>query len=193
MANIGSVNFGGLASGLDTNKIIEDLVKVDSKPLDRLKNQQTDLTRKKDSYNSMKSSLLELKNKVTDLRNASAFNSFSASSSHEEALTANAVSSAREGNYTVKILSLAQAKTLSGNSYAASDTPLGLSGEIMINGRGLRIRSADTLLEISNGINSLDNGVQASILKVSDGDHRLVISASSQGAKGFLVSNAGSG
>jgi flagellar hook-associated protein 2 len=193
MASIGSINFGGLASGLDTDQIIESLVKVDSKPLERLKAQKTSITEKKDIFASMNSSLLELKSTVSDLKSISAFNSFSASSSKEEALTVNVLSSAREGNYSIKIHSLAQAKTLSGNSYSASDTPLGFSGEIMINGKGLRIRSADTLLDISSSINSLKSGVQASILKVSENDSRLVLSASSQGSKGFIISNAGSG
>lgn len=192
MASVGSTNFSGLASGLNTQEIIENLVKVDSQPLTRLQNQQTDLSKKKDTYASMNSSLLELKSRVSDLRTSSAFGAFSASSSEEEALTIKALSSANEGNYSVKILSLAEAKSLSGDSFAASDQALGLSGEIMINGRGLRIRSANTLTDIANSINSLDNGVSATVLKVSDSDSRLILTATAQGSEGFTLANAGS-
>ena len=40
MAGIGSVNFGGLYSGLDTKQLIEDLMSVESKPLQRLENKK---------------------------------------------------------------------------------------------------------------------------------------------------------
>jgi flagellar hook-associated protein 2 len=188
----GSINFGGLASGLDTNTIIEQLMTVESQPLKRLTDNQTDLTKKKDAYTSMNTDLLALKTSVSDLRNSSAFGVFSASSSDEEALTLSALPSAKEGTYRIKILSLAQAKALSGGSYSATDTPLNLSGEILVNGKGFRVRVSDTLQDIANGIASLDNGVNATILKVSDNDNRIILSAESQGKEGFLLSNAGS-
>jgi flagellar hook-associated protein 2 len=190
-SSTGSVNFSGLASGLDTTKIIEQLMEVESKPLKRLEDRQTDLTNKKDAYTSIKSDLLSLKTSVSDLRNSSAFSVFSASSSDEEALTLSALPSAREGNYRIKIRSLAQAKALSGNSYTASDTPIGLSGELLLNGKGFRVRVSDTLQDIANGINGLTNGINATILKVADNDNRLILSASSQGKQGFLIANAG--
>jgi len=68
MAGLGSINFGGLASGLDTNQIIDDLVKVDSQPLARLQSKQTELTKKSDTYTSMKNSLVELQNKASESR-----------------------------------------------------------------------------------------------------------------------------
>jgi len=191
MAGIGSVNFGGLISGLDTNQLVDDLVKVDSRPLKRLEERKTDLTKKRDTFTSMKSNLLELKTKAFELKTASSFGAFSASSSDEEALNVNASTSANEGNFSIKILSLAQAETLSGNSYEAVDTDLGYSGEIVLNGRSLRIRTTDSLQDIRNGINSLDAGVTASILKVSDTDYRLIITADTKGVEGFTISNAG--
>ncbi len=192
MASTGSINFSGLSSGLDTSQIIEDLMAIESKPLTALETRQTDLTKKKDAFTSMKTDLLAVKTAVSDLRNSSAFGVYSASSSDEEALTLSASSSAKEGTYRIKINSLAQAEALSGNSYAQTNTPLGITGEILINGKSFRIRSSNTLQDISNGINSLDNGVNATILKVSGSDNRLVLSASSQGVDGFSVANAGS-
>jgi flagellar hook-associated protein 2 len=190
-SSVGTFNFAGLATGLDTSAIIDQLMAVDSKPLTRLESNQTDLTNKKDAYTTMKSDLVTLQNSVSDLKTSAAFSVFSASSSDEEALTLTALSSAREGNYRVTIRSLAQAKALSGNSFEAVDTPLGNDGEILVNGKALKVRSSDTLQDIANGVNGLKNGVDATVLKVSDGDNRLILSAESQGKKGFLISNAG--
>jgi len=192
MASVGSINFGGLVSGLDTNKIIEDLMKVESRPLERLEGQKTDLNEKLDTFTSMKSSLTDLKTKVSELKSSTSFGVFSASSSDEEALTLNASTSANEGTYKVKILSLAQAETLSSNSYDDSTDKLNISGEIIVNGKSLTIKSSNSLADIRNGINGLDANVSASILKVSDGDNRLIISSDTQGEEGFFIANAGS-
>lgn len=192
MAATGSVNFGGVISGLDTNKLIEDLIKVDSQPLTRLETQKTDLTEKRDTYTTMKTNLLDLQTKAEQLKTASSFGSFSASSSDEEALTVKASSSANEGNYTVKILALAQAETLSGDSYSKSDTDLGLSGELLINNKSLKIKTTDSLTDIKNAINSLNAGVTASILKVTDTDNRLIITSNTRGTDGFRIANIGS-
>ncbi len=144
MASTGSINFSGLSSGLDTSQIIEDLMAIESKPLTALETRQTDLTKKKDAFTSMKTDLLAVKTAVSDLRNSSAFGVYSASSSDEEALTLSASSSAKEGTYRIKINSLAQAEALSGNSYAQTNTPLGITGKYSStanrSGSGHRIR-----------------------------------------------------
>lgn len=191
MAGIGSINFSGLASGLDTDKIIEQLVQVDSQPLVRLQSQKDDATKKRDIYTTLKSDLLNFKTAVSELRSQTSFNQFSASSSNEEALTVSASASAGEGTHTLRVLSLAQAMTLSGGSLAAKDSALGLSGSTLINNSIFTIDENDTLSDISAGINSLNAGVQASVLTVKTGDNRLLLTAGKQGAAGFTFANIG--
>ena len=129
MPGIGNVNFNGLASGLDTKQIIEDLVNVDSQPLKRLERQKTALNTKSDVFSAMKTNLFELKDKAYEVKNSSTLGVLSASSSDEEALSVNVSSNAVAGNYSLSILSLAQSKTLSGNSYENTGTDLGFSGD----------------------------------------------------------------
>ncbi len=191
MPSIGSINFDGLASGLDTKKIIDDLVKVDSVPLNRLEKQKENLRAKSDVYDTIKSNLLELKDKAYEVKNSSTLEAFSASSSDEEALSLNVSTNAVPGNYSLKILELAQAKTISGNSFQNTDTDIGLSGNILINNDSVRIRTTDSLTDIRNAINALDNGVTANILKISESDYRLIISSDQQGSEGFVIANAG--
>jgi len=192
MASIGSISFDGLTSGIDTKSIIEDLLKVDSKPLRRLEGRQSNLNEISSTFNTMKTNLLELKDKAFELKDTSTLNVYSASSSDEEALSLNVSTSAVAGNYSIKILSLAQAETLSGDSFEETGTDLGLSGEILINGKNFKVRTSDSLIDIRNAINSLDIGVKASILKVSDSDNRLIISSEQRGTEGFHIANVGS-
>ncbi len=191
MASIEGVSFNGLASGLDTKKIIEDLMTVDSIPLRRLESKKTEINTKSETFNTMKTNLVELQDKAFQLKSASTLGEASASSSDEEALTLKVSASAVTGNYSIKILSLAQAMSLSSNSYEETDTDLGLSGEILINGKNFKVRTTDSLIDIRNAINTLDVDVTASILKVSDNDNRLIVSSSKQGQKGFNIANAG--
>jgi flagellar hook-associated protein 2 len=191
MAGIGSINFDGLASGLDTKKIIEDLIKVDSQPLSRLGRQKEDLHEKTDVYNTIKSNLLELKEKAYEVKNTSTLEVLSASSSDEEALSINVSSGAIAGNYSLKVLTLAQAKTLSGNTFEATNTDLGFSGDILLNNKSFSVGTTDSLIDIRNGINALDTGVSANILKIAESDYRLIVSSSQQGSEGFFIANAG--
>ncbi|MFC1551064.1 flagellar filament capping protein FliD [Candidatus Latescibacterota bacterium] len=191
MPGIGSINFDGLASGLDTKKIIEDLIKVDSQPLNRLDRQKEDLKSKSDVYNTIKSNLLELKEKAYEVKNTSTLEVLSASSSDEEALSINVSPNAIAGNYSLKVLTLAKAKTLSGNSFEATDTDLGFSGDILINNKSFTVRTTDSLIDIRNAINALDSGATANILKIAESDYRLIVSSQQQGSDGFFIANAG--
>ena len=191
MASTSSVNFSGLSSGLDTKQLIEDLMSVDSRPLNNLEQQKGKLQGKLDTYTSMRTNLLEIKNKVYELKNDTSFGKFSASSSDEEALTVSASSSASEGTYSVRVNSLAQAETLSSNSYSNTSSALKLSGEIIINNTAVKVRSSDSLTDIKNTINNLDLGATAAVLKVASNDYRLILTADDSGEKGIIISNIG--
>lgn len=190
-SNAGAISFSGLASGIDTSQIVEQLISVDSARLKKLQKQETEITTQKDTYTTIQTDLNTLKTAVEDLKDASSYNVFSATSSDTDALTVSATTSAREGNYSVKIISLAQAEALSSNSYASTDTSLGVSGEILINDKTLTIRATDTLSDIKSAINSLDQDVRATTLTVADSDNRLILTASSQGEDGFRIANVG--
>ena len=67
MAYLGSISFGGLASGLDTQKIVEDLIKVDSRPLIRFESRQTDMTKQRDTYESMKTTQVYIAERIKEI------------------------------------------------------------------------------------------------------------------------------
>ncbi|MDA0746912.1 MAG: flagellar filament capping protein FliD, partial [bacterium] len=124
------------------------------------------------------------------LSKASAFNVFSVSSNDEAVVKASVNGTPASGSFSVEVLSLARAQTRSSGSFASSTDALGFSGDLAINGKAVAVSSSDSLLDLRDAINNASAGVQAQILQVSDTDHRLLLSSSTSGAKGFSLLDA---
>ena len=64
--NVGSINFGGLASGLDTEAIIEAIMAVERRPVRRLEDRQSSLNSRKAALDEMRSKLDTFLSSSTD-------------------------------------------------------------------------------------------------------------------------------
>ncbi|GFN24160.1 flagellar filament capping protein FliD [Thermanaeromonas sp. C210] len=108
----GTVNrVGGLASGLDIDQIISDLMKAQRLRLDRIKQDKEIWQWRQEDYRSLNSSLLALRNVVFNLRLQATFTAKTAASSDSSIVTAAAAGSAVPTVYQVKVESLATAAT----------------------------------------------------------------------------------
>lgn len=103
----GAIQIGGLASGLDTKNIIDELMKVEKQPLDRIESQKKKLGIKKEALQEINTSLLSLYSSVSTLTLESTFLGKISSSSDESVLTASAGTEAAIGKYDVTITRLA--------------------------------------------------------------------------------------
>ena len=103
----GTLQIGGLASGLDTNKIIEELMKVERQPLDRLETQKSNYELKKEALEEINNSLLTLYNSVSKLTLESTFLGKLTSSSDGSVVTAKAGAEALIGSYEITVNRLA--------------------------------------------------------------------------------------
>lgn len=111
----------GLASGLDTDTIVKNLVKVAQAPVDKLKQERQIWQWKQEDYRKINTSLLNLRNQVFNLKMQSAFKAMKATSSDEAVLKAQAASTASEGVYEVEVVNLAKAaSSVSSSSIAAA-------------------------------------------------------------------------
>ena len=81
------LTFGGLASGLDTNAIIDALVSAERIPITRAKNQQTSLNSALTTINGISSKLGTLKSAAQALSTSLGFSSFKATSSDSAVVT----------------------------------------------------------------------------------------------------------
>ncbi|UOQ45733.1 flagellar hook-associated protein 2 [Halobacillus salinarum] len=108
---------GGLASGMNTDEIIDKLMKAERIPLDKMEQDKKWMTWQRDSYRDVNKQLLELDNMMLDMKLERTYNT-KTTSSPSSAISATATASAGNGNYNVQVKELASA------AYNLSETSL---------------------------------------------------------------------
>lgn len=101
------MKIGGLATGMDIDEMVEKLMSAERIPLDKMEQDKTELTWKRDAYRDMNKSMLELDNMMLSMKKGSTYNSKSVTSSNEAAVTGTASSDTDNGTYSFEVESLA--------------------------------------------------------------------------------------
>lgn len=109
MNSVNRMMFPGLATGLDTNQIIKDLMRVERMPLDRLNQKRQTLEWRRDDYREMNRLFASFREKVDDVRLQSDFLKWTVGSTNEAALSSSVVGNPSQSMYTVEVKQLAQA------------------------------------------------------------------------------------
>lgn len=97
----------GLASGIDIDQWVSDLMKAERTRVDTWYQKKQILEWQQEDYRNINTKLLALRNATFDLKLQGSFQSKTATSSDTNVLTATASSTATAGTYTVKVNSLA--------------------------------------------------------------------------------------
>ncbi|MDX9870887.1 MAG: flagellar hook-associated protein 2 [Clostridia bacterium] len=106
---VSNIRLSGLATGMDTESLVRDMMKIARMPLDKkLKTKQT-LQWKQEDYRTMNLSLLALKNKAFDMRLESSFTARKITSGNQDIVTATATGEAINGTFNLKVAQLAEA------------------------------------------------------------------------------------
>lgn len=116
----GSVTFGGLGSGLDTNAIIDKLVQIQSVPLTQIQNQQAATRTQISLLADLASRLSDLDAAASELRSSGVV-AVQATSSNAS-FSAAPGPGASAGDYTVQVKSLATAAKWRSAGFGPSDT-----------------------------------------------------------------------
>lgn len=151
---------GGLASGMDTESIVKDMMKVQKLPLDKLMQQKTFMEWQQEAFRDTNLSMSNLRSSASNLRLQSSFNSYSAASPNPTSFTVATTPAAMSGSYQVQVTSVASAaKLTSANSIetspgiaAKSTDTIGIAGKIDINGTNIDVASTDTFAELAKKI-----------------------------------------
>ncbi|WP_164668087.1 flagellar hook-associated protein 2 [Virgibacillus doumboii] len=114
------MRIGGLATGMDIDKMVNKLMKAERMPLQRMEQERTTLTWKRDAFRDVNKKLLELDNMILNMKFESTYNSKSVSSSQESAVTATGSAGATNGTYKIEVGKLAT------SAINVSDSSLGL-------------------------------------------------------------------
>ncbi|CAJ1001123.1 MULTISPECIES: flagellar hook-associated protein 2 [Brevibacillus] len=194
---ISPIRLGGIASGLDTDKIVRDLMKVEREPLNRLKRKKQLEEWKRDSYREMNALLLELQKSLDNLRFASNLNKKKAVSNNDAAVSVTTKGTPSLSSYTIKVTQLAQpavppsAALSVDSSITDSKTQIGSDFSFSIStSKGssatITVSSTDTIDSIIARVNQTGTGVKASFL-----NNKLVFTSSDGSTFDINVSGDG--
>lgn len=198
---VSTSSISGLSSGLDWKSMIDKIRGVEERPITLLKDRVTGYEGKLTAWRDVNSRLLTLQTSTTTLNTLSAFELFntttasSSTTSADKLLTASAGSNAAPGSYSIQLNQLAQAQKLSSKSFSDKTTALGYSGDILINGQVVAIAATDDLQTLTDKINAVNSGsnasdVTATILQNGTSDYRLILTSDTEGSAGIGLLDA---
>ena len=192
-----TIQFGGLATGLDTSSIIDQLMDLERRPLTLLEKDKTWLNSRLQAFTELDTKLKSFADSITNLGDANTLLQRSIRQSSDALLTARVDSNAQAGaSYQVEVVSLAQVqKSVSAGVASKTDAVFGTGTlSLTLDGTPHTIDVGDgqnSLTGIMNAINTADLGVTASI--INDGSatpFRLVLTGNDP-AKSFTLDATG--
>ncbi|MFC1766868.1 flagellar filament capping protein FliD [Planctomycetota bacterium] len=108
---MGTLNFPGLATGVDTSSIVKQLMAVNSRSVALMQLKKVGYKERQDALNDVKSKTQQLKNATSSLADASNLETFTTSSSDTARLSISANEEAKPGSHSVRINQLATSET----------------------------------------------------------------------------------
>lgn len=196
-----ALSVGGLASGLDTNAIIDGLSDLEQVRVNREINKQKEVEDQKKAYNDLVGRIGNFAQKAASMDAMGNFNLYKASSNLEENATIKGGEDATPGTFELEVHSLASSQKVASKSFASGTTALGFAGAFEISNTEsaiendptktsteIEILASDTLKDVMNKINASDSiGVSASILSLGENDTRLVLTSKESGSNSYFM------
>jgi len=163
------IRISGMASGMDTEKIIKDLMKAQREPVNRLQRNKYTIEWKRDAYREMNTLLADLQNSLKNLRMSSTFSKKVASSDNDSIVSATSKGKPALSSYTVTVKQLAEAATPPMAAYntgitdpkTSSDQNYTLRLQKGSETKELEITTDDTIESVISKINSSNIGIKA--------------------------------
>lgn len=179
--NISGINFTGLATGIDTESIIQRLTELQSRPMQRLMVRKSQLQSRMSAFDQFRGLVSNLATAAGALSVNTAFNAVRGASSDPQVATISSSVEALPGIYELRVSKLAQAHKIVSGAHASATAELGASGQFMVNGKVITLQPSDTLNSVAQKINAASAGVTASVLRAND-SYYLVLTANQTGA-----------
>ncbi|CAA9892322.1 Flagellar hook-associated protein 2 [Candidatus Methylobacter favarea] len=187
-----AITSAGVGSGIDIEGLITKLVAAEGQPATkRLDTKEAGLQADLSALGSVKGALSSFQTSLQGLKNASAFQARTATSSNTDLFTVSANSSAVAGSFSVTVDQLAQAAKVRSIDFT-SDTEVVGAGSLAI-GLGaanftIDVAADTTLAGIRDAINQAsDNpGIKATIITVDSGS-QLVLTSDKVGADNAIT------
>jgi flagellar hook-associated protein 2 len=197
----GSTAISGLASGIDTETIIDGLITAESTKLNSLKQKAQLAEWKQEAYRSIISDITTFNSTYfsttssSSLTKASNYLQFTTGSSNATSITATATSTSTAGSHTISVSQLATAATLTGSSsiskgVVASDTPTYTSGQSFV----ITVDGAEYTVKIDSSVtdvDSLQSAIDSAVGTATSGTSTVSKVVVSTNSDGYLMFTAG--
>jgi flagellar hook-associated protein 2 len=195
------ISVGGLASGIDTNAIIDGLSAIEENKIKRVENKKKNTEKTQDMFDQLVSRLNGFSSKANELSKESGYNLYTTKSDDEEKLGISGGTDALQGEYDVEISQLARARKVSSSGFESLVTPLGFQGSFSLSASksalendptkkwiDIEVNTNDTLKDIAAKFNAAGgSSATASVMTTPDGIVRLVLTGVDQGTDGFVL------
>jgi flagellar hook-associated protein 2 len=186
-----TITAGGIATGLDVNSIVSQLMALERRPLEVLLQKETTVKAQISAFGALKSAVSAFASAMAALTDVGKFQPYAASSSNDTAVGVTLGSGATPGTFALDVTRLASNHKLASGPYAAdaavgkgtlSFTVAGETFDVLIDDTN------STLAGIRDAINAAagNSKVSASIINGSDGA-RLILTSRESGAAGAIA------
>ncbi|RDW15670.1 flagellar hook-associated protein 2 [Oceanobacillus chungangensis] len=101
------MRIGGLASGIDTDNIIKELMAAERMPLDKMEQNKTKYEWQRDAFRDINTKIAEFDKLILDMKMSKTYETKKVSSSQESAVTATGSGSAMNGTYNIEVTQMA--------------------------------------------------------------------------------------
>lgn len=187
-------SISGLATGLDTAGIINQLMQLEKIPQTQLQSKLSSAKTSLASLRTVNSLVASIATQAKDLSDPAKWSPLKATSTLA-GLSSSTAANAVSGSWSVQVDRVASTHKMRFADSAALDDVVvtgGTSVSLTINGTTTSIDTGDgTLQGLVNALNASDTGVQASTIRLDDGSHRLVVQSKETGeAQRFTLTDS---
>ncbi len=162
-----TISIGGLISGLDTNGIIDQMLAIQQRPIERLQNKGSEYQIQLSTYGTLKGLVSSLQSAVSAIDTEGGLASYTATSGDKDLFTVTSGDDAAVGSYDVTVQQLAKVHKLTSTAFAAEEA----MGEGTIHLKvgtaeaiDIAVSVTDTYDEVASAINDADAGVKAAVV-----------------------------
>jgi len=176
------ISFSGLATGVDTNSIVERLMQLERQPIRNVERDKATVQSRRSVVQEINNLLKTLRDKARVLLDASTFKLATATSTDGAVATATADSTAAAGSYNVVVTALSKAHTLaSAAAPPLSDDVLHVTvGSTTVD---VAVSGSGTLQDVADAI----NGASGTPVSASVVNNKLVLISRTTGAAGAIT------
>ncbi|MES2959469.1 MAG: flagellar filament capping protein FliD [Pseudomonadota bacterium] len=180
-----SISSPGIGSGLDVSSIVSQLVELERRPITILQAQKTKLSTQLSSFGLLQSYMANLQSAAGVIAKPDFWTKNVATTTDPASVGVSAKATAVPGSYSIDVLSLATAQSLSTGAGVITDASNMGAGTVTIT-RGttavpITIADGSSLASVRDQINAAKAGVTAAIIQDTTGP-RLVLSGVDTGA-----------